>query len=188
MNPMAQLAAELNDDIKAFVEGRAGGATEKKVVELVGAITGKSDAAEARKTVNENPAIKTRLEQELSKLAEKMRSERGSHTQTDDISAARKLYYETISKQNNWERAVVPVLSLFITAGFITLVFVLIYTKTPAIQNNQVFNIALGAFATAFATVIGFHFGSSAGSKQKDGVNSLLLAEKAQAKPEAPGQ
>lgn len=35
------------------------------------------------------------------------------------------------------------------------------------VDNRDVFYVAFGALATAFATVIGFHFGSSSGSKRK---------------------
>jgi len=36
-----------------------------------------------------------------------------------------------------------------------------------SVDNRDVFYVAFGALATAFATVIGFHFGSSSGSKRK---------------------
>ena len=60
-----------------------------------------------------------------------------------------------------------PALSVTITLGFMGLVYALLFAPGLKTQDNQVFNIALGAFATAFATVIGFHFGSSSGSRKR---------------------
>lgn len=40
-------------------------------------------------------------------------------------------------------------------------------TDKARVDNRDVFYVAFGALATAFATVIGFHFGSSSGSKRK---------------------
>ncbi|OQP88195.1 hypothetical protein BTR14_01695 [Rhizobium rhizosphaerae] len=65
-----------------------------------------------------------------------------------------------------------PALSIMVTASFIVLVFVMALGCVST-ANNPVFNIALGAFATAFSTVLGFHFGSSAGSKQKDRAQAM---------------
>ncbi|MEP0503611.1 MAG: hypothetical protein ABJD13_03890 [Paracoccaceae bacterium] len=36
------------------------------------------------------------------------------------------------------------------------------------LENEEIFYTAIGTLATAFATIIGFHFGSSSGSKMKD--------------------
>jgi len=87
-----------------------------------------------------------------------------------------------IAKSYAW---INPLLSIIITLGFMALVFLLMFY--PAAKDatgkdvavNQVFNIALGALATAFATVIAFHFGSSSGSKEKDAVLAERSAQDA---------
>lgn len=71
-----------------------------------------------------------------------------------------------------------PILSIMVTGSFIVLVFVMAFGCVST-TNNPVFNIALGAFATAFSTVLGFHFGSSAGSKQKDRAQAMQALDQA---------
>lgn len=71
-----------------------------------------------------------------------------------------------------------PALSVIITLGFLILVFLLLFYPQASGANTRVFNIALGALATAFATVIGFHFGSSIGSKEKDAIIAENAAQK----------
>ena len=70
-----------------------------------------------------------------------------------------------------------PTISYLVIGGFFAFLFVLVwlYWGKPADnQNNfivQIINIAVGALTAAFATVVNFWLGSSAGSRKKDDAN-----------------
>ena len=63
------------------------------------------------------------------------------------------------------------ILGALIVVGFFALLGILIFNPVPQ-GNNDVLNLAIGALITGFATVIGYFYGSSAGSAAK---NDLLL-------------
>lgn len=58
-------------------------------------------------------------------------------------------------------------LAVIVVAGFFALLFILAYTNIPK-ENKDLLNMLLGAWLTAFANVIGYYFGSSKGSTDKD--------------------
>jgi hypothetical protein len=62
------------------------------------------------------------------------------------------------------------VLGGLVVFGFFTLLGLLIFKEVPS-QNNDVLNLAIGALISGFATIIGYFYGSSAGSAEK---NDLL--------------
>ncbi len=73
-----------------------------------------------------------------------------------------------------------PVVSYLVIVGFFAFLFVLVWVYTHPIGNAsqdankdtsfiiQIINISVGALAAAFATVVNFWLGSSAGSRVKD--------------------
>jgi hypothetical protein len=75
-----------------------------------------------------------------------------------------------------------PTISYLVIAGFFIFLFVLVglywwLPNNPNNQNNfivQIINIAVGALTAAFATVVNFWLGSSAGSQKKDDANLTL--------------
>jgi hypothetical protein len=79
-----------------------------------------------------------------------------------------------------------PTISYLVIGGFFAFLFVLVwlYWGKPADnQNNfivQIINIAVGALTAAFATVVNFWLGSSAGSRKKDDANLSLQQAQAQ--------
>ena len=57
-------------------------------------------------------------------------------------------------------------LGSLITIGFFGLLGILIFKSIPE-GNNEVLYLAIGALISAFATVVGYFYGSSAGSQAK---------------------
>lgn len=57
-------------------------------------------------------------------------------------------------------------LGALIAVSVLTIIALLIFFTVPE-SNSDELNIAIGAILTAFSGVVGYFFGSSAGSKQK---------------------
>jgi len=62
------------------------------------------------------------------------------------------------------------VLGGLIVVGFFVLMAMLVYTSVPD-QNKDLLNLVVGALIGSFATVVGYFYGSSLGSSDK---NDLL--------------
>ena len=59
------------------------------------------------------------------------------------------------------------VLGTLISLGFFALLYLLIYTAIPE-QNKDVLNLVIGALIGSFSTVVGYFFGSSKSSSDKN--------------------
>jgi len=77
----------------------------------------------------------------------------------DDRADARKMQVTVRS----WVPAT---LAIFVTAGFFGLLALMFFKGFPS-SSQQVLDIMIGSLGTAWVTIIGFYFGSSAGSEQK---------------------
>jgi uncharacterized BrkB/YihY/UPF0761 family membrane protein len=62
------------------------------------------------------------------------------------------------------------VLGALIVLGFFALMVILVYNSVPD-QNKDLLNLVVGALIGSFATVVGYFYGSSLGSSDK---NELL--------------
>jgi heme O synthase-like polyprenyltransferase len=62
------------------------------------------------------------------------------------------------------------ILGALVVAGFFILLMALVYTPIPD-KNNDLLSLVVGALIGSFATVVGYFFGSSKGSADK---NELL--------------
>jgi len=164
MDAFAELAIELTPDLKSLIEGDKTGAFEAAVSGAVKEVTAAVDGAAAKAAIDADPAMKTRLADRLTSLANEQRGKLGVAVRAVQPAAIAHAWIN-------------PVLSMTITIGFLGIVLLLLFDASPSANSSQVFNIALGALATAFATVIGFHFGSSAGSKQKDTIIADQMAQ-----------
>lgn len=67
---------------------------------------------------------------------------------------------------NNKGNLVLTILSGLIVVAFFVLLYILASSPVPE-GNADVVNLTVGALIGAFTSVIGYWFGSSAGSKQK---------------------
>jgi hypothetical protein len=61
------------------------------------------------------------------------------------------------------------VLGALIVIGFFTLMYLLVRSEVPE-KNKDLLNLVVGALIGSFATIVGYFFGSSAGSAKKDEV------------------
>ena len=59
------------------------------------------------------------------------------------------------------------VLGALVVAGFFVLLYLLV-SKTVPLENKDLLNLVVGALIGSFASVVGYFFGSSAGSAKKD--------------------
>jgi hypothetical protein len=59
------------------------------------------------------------------------------------------------------------ILAGLIVLGYFALLGILTFKEVPA-GNNTLYNIAMGSLLMAFATVVGYWFGSSKGSSDKN--------------------
>ncbi|PYE37003.1 hypothetical protein C8J35_101269 [Rhizobium sp. PP-F2F-G38] len=170
---------------KALAEDRSGTLAADVVVALK-AVPGVMIPADAAVILDGDPALRERFVTQISSLTEKSsgiatapvspvppavpdeiaEKLRRLDAEFDKLERARWFYLE-LQARNAKHVWVNPALSVGITGGFILLVYIVAFWKVEP-ENSAVFNIILGAFATAFATVISFHFGSSIGSKDKD--------------------
>ncbi len=120
----------------------------------------------------------------------------------DSTNSAREFSQELALSERWWIAGINPLLSLVITLSFFFFVYLVAVKeiggksvpaeaastaedvdKTTAgkdkgkdtrFNNKTVFYVAFGTLATAFATIIGFHFGSSSGSKRKTQMRQFL--------------
>ncbi|MCD7109743.1 hypothetical protein LRX75_11920 [Rhizobium sp. DKSPLA3] len=161
---------------KALTDDRSG-TLDADVVAFLKSASGKEALADVRDRFETDPALRERFVEQIGALIAKkgpapVASDEVSEklrrldAEFDKLEQARRFYLEQQARnaRHVW---VNPVLSVGITGGFIVLVYMTAFVVIPE-ANSTVFNIILGAFSTAFATVIGFHFGSSVGSKDKD--------------------
>ncbi len=173
-------------DIQTDVEG------------IVRKIAGTEDPIEAEKKLKDSEDLQKQLQQELTELEELARQEQEAQQNEIAAIAEKFLELEEQERElenemrkdfleaelasrkhardfaqkasvgEDWlASAMTPILSIMILSGFVwTLRYIV---KTPEqIENAEIFFTAIGTLATAFATIIAFHFGSSAGSKIKD--------------------
>jgi hypothetical protein len=59
------------------------------------------------------------------------------------------------------------ILGGIILIGFFTLLYIIIFVGVPE-QNKELLNITVGALIGSFTSVVGYFYGSSVGSKNKD--------------------
>jgi hypothetical protein len=209
MNPLLGVAISLVPDLIRLIAGDSAGKFSEKIAAVVQNTTATSDDKAAQAKVDADPQLKAQLQKDLvdaalnetkeQNRAEEVKRSIELEALKEQLSAANREredalmrfreelkstegarnFYDEMVRSGSAVAWINPFLSVVITIGFIFLVYLLLFYAPKDTANNQVFNIVLGALATAFATVIGFHFGSSSGSKQKDNVNTAIMAEQA---------
>ena len=191
MNPLIGIAMGLAPDIIKLIAGDKTGQLADQVGKIVSDTVGTTNAGEAQTKLAANPAAEAAVRQKLAELAIEATkaqnadaNQRAQDALADTQSARSGL--QALATTNSTIAWTAPTISYLVIAGFFAFLFVLVwlYWGKPADnQNNfivQIINIAVGALTAAFATVINFWLGSSAGSRKKDDANLSLQQAQAQ--------
>ena len=183
MNPLIGIAAGVVPDIIKLIAGDKTGQLAGQVSQVVADAVGTTNANEAQTKLAASPGAQASLRQKLAELAldaAKVQNAdaEGAVVNTQGARSA----LEALATTNATIAWTAPMISYLVIAGFFAFLFVLVwlYWGKPADVNNQnnfivqIINIAVGALTAAFATVVNFWLGSSAGSRKKDDANLTL--------------
>jgi lysozyme family protein len=187
MNPLIGIAVGVLPDIIKLIAGDKTGQLADKVGKVVSDTLGTTSAAEAQTKLAADPAADAALKQKLAELAleaTKTQNAEFDQQRQDALANTRgaRSGLEALATTNSTIAWTAPTISYLVIAGFFAFLFVLVglywYRPDSATnQNNfiiQIINIAVGALTAAFATVVNFWLGSSAGSQKKDDANLTL--------------
>ena len=183
MNPLIGIAAGVVPDIIKLIAGDRTGQLAGQVGKVVADAVGTTNPDDAQTRLAASPAAQAALRQKLAELAldatkAQSADADGAVVNTEGARSA----LDALAKTNATIAWTAPMISFLVIAGFFVFLFVLVwlYRDRPADVNNQnnfivqIINIAVGALTAAFATVVNFWLGSSAGSQKKDDTNSSL--------------
>jgi lysozyme family protein len=213
MNPLIGIAAGVVPDIIKLIAGDKTGQLAEQVGKAVADTVGTTNAGDAQTKLAANPPAEAALRQKLVELALEATkaqnaeaSQQGQDALIDTQGARSGL--QALATTNSTIAWTAPTISYLVIGGFFIFLFVLVWLywgKPVDNQNNfivQIINIAVGALTAAFATVVNFWLGSSAGSRKKDDANLTLqqaqaesananiksLQDKIAPRPQAPAQ
>ncbi len=188
MNPLIGLAAAVLPDVIKLIASDNTGQLAGRFVDVVSSTLGTSDVGAAKSKLDADPGVQAALQQKLAELAiEATRTQNAEAAQqrqdqlsqqkmaNDNTSDARK-GLDALASIHSSIAWTAPVVSYLVIAGFFVflMILVLLYQYGPKPgpdQNNfiiTIINITVGALTAAFATVVNFWLGSSAGSQNKD--------------------
>jgi hypothetical protein len=185
MNPLIGIAAGVVPDIIKLIAGDKTGQLADQVGKAVADAVGTSDAGEAQTKLAANPAAQAALRQKLAELAleaTKAQSAEADQKRQDNVSNTERARsaLQALATTNTTIARTAPTISYLVIGGFFIFLFVLVwlYWWGPSPGKNdfvvQIINIVVGALTAAFATVVNFWLGSSAGSQKKDDTNLTL--------------
>jgi hypothetical protein len=187
LSPLIGIAAAVLPDIIRLIAGDKTGQLADQVGKAVADTLGTTNAAEAQTKLAADPAAQAALQQKLTALvleatkAQNADIDQQQQNAFNNTQGARGAL-EALAKTNTTIARTAPIISYAVIAGFFAFLFVLVwlYWDKPVDatnQNNfivQIINIVVGALTAAFATVVNFWLGSSAGSQKKDDANLTL--------------
>ena len=185
MNPLIGIAVGMLPDIIKLIAGDKTGQLADQVGKAVSDTLGTANAAEAQTKLATDAGAKAALQQKLAELAleaTKAQNAEADQQRQDAFSNTQgaRSGLQALATTNSTIAWTAPTISYLVIVGFFAFLFVLVWLywgKTADNQNNfivQIINIAVGALTAAFATVVNFWLGSSAGSRKKDDANLTL--------------
>ncbi len=188
MNPLIGIAVGMLPDIIKLIAGDKTGQLADQVGKAVSDALGTTNAAEAQTKLATDAAAKAELQQKLAELAleaTKAQNAESDQQRQDALTNTQgaRSGLQALATTNSTIAWTAPTISYLVIFGFFIFLFVLVWLywgAKPADPNNQnnfviqIINIAVGALTAAFATVVNFWLGSSAGSQKKDDANLTL--------------
>jgi tail lysozyme len=199
MNPLILVATQLLPDLTRLLvmAGDQSGSVEKKVVEAVTTLTGKTNLPDAQAKIESDAKAKADLEKALAEInAEEMKEQNraAEASQQFDLEfEARQAEEREKVREEDFQRylrdlqdrqdaramqtkladehsPLAWVAPMFAFALILMIWYLLhsILSAHDEVANKDVFNVVLGALVTAFTTVVAYYFGSSLGSSKKD--------------------
>ncbi len=174
-------------DIIKLIAGDKTGQLADQVGKAVADTVGTTNAGDAQTKLAANPAAEVALRQKLAELAleatKTQNAEAGQQGQDALINTqGARSGLQALATTSSTIAWTAPTISYLVIGGFFVFLFVLVwlYWDRPVDANNQnnfivqIINIVVGALTAAFATVVNFWLGSSAGSQKKDDANLTL--------------
>lgn len=157
-------ATGLTEFIGRKLGGDRGAEVAGKIVDVAESVTGQKDPKAMLDAMRRNQALAHQLKMKMLEL-----SEADARREAEDRANARaKEIAISNSAQAPLLVKVVPaVLSLGVVAMCFVVFLVLMFVDINA-ENKDVVVYVLGALNSAMTMVLGYHFGSSLGSKSKD--------------------
>jgi lysozyme family protein len=188
MNPLIGIAVGILPDIIKLIAGDKTGKLADQVGKAVSDTLGTTNATEAQTKLASDAAADAALKQKLAELAlEATKAQNAEDDQQRQDALANtqgaRGGLQALATTNSTIAWTAPTISYLVIFGFFIFLFVLVWLywgAKPADPNNQnnfviqIINIAVGALTAAFATVVNFWLGSSAGSQKKDDANLTL--------------
>jgi hypothetical protein len=198
MGPLLAIGMQLLPDlIGILARDQSGAATDKVVNAIKQATPGIDDPVQAQKKINEDPALREKLQNDLAAiaLAETKEQNRANEEaeritlefdrlEVEDRERQRQEDYRQylrdlqdrqdargmqakLAEDHSPLAWVAPIMA-FVLVLMIWYLLHGILTADDQVVNKDVFNVVLGALVTAFTTVVAYYFGSSLGSSKKD--------------------
>lgn len=184
MLPLIPIALSVVPELIKLIAGDRAGSVATQVAGVVQAVTGTSDPVEAQKKLAENNEVATQLRVKLAEIA--LQAQMAQLTAEEQRRQAELAQMQKSLENTQGARSSLidlvragspiawgaPVVSIIVTGGFFIFLIILMLGgirtngQDPTVSN--IINIAVGALATAFATVVNFWLGSSKGSRDKD--------------------
>ena len=198
MGPLLAIGMQLLPDlIGILARDQSGSATDKVVNAIKQATPGIDDPVQAQKKINEDPALREKLQNDLAAIAlAETKEQNRANEEAERIS----LEFDRLEVQDRERQRqedyrqylrdlqdrqdargmqaklaedhsplawVAPIMA-FVLVLMIWYLLHGILTAHDQVVNKDVFNVVLGALVTAFTTVVAYYFGSSLGSSKKD--------------------
>lgn len=129
----------------------------------------------------EDPTKKAQINEQLQALIAKHQetmaslAEQEYETQLKDVDSARQMQIAALKQESWFAKNQIHILATAVTLGFFGLLSYMIKYNVPD-ANKDMLNIMLGSLGTAWVSIVGFYFGSSKGSDDKNKIIDKLAS------------
>ncbi len=157
----------LADVIKNAFSGATGGFLQG-ASDIIGKIV--KDPNEMAQVNEQLKALADKHQETMAQLAEEQ-----YEAQLKDTDSARQMEIAALKQESWFAKNQIHLLAISVTAGFFGLLTYMVKFDVPA-ANKDILNIMLGSLGTAWVSIVGFYFGSSKGSDDKNKIIDKLAS------------